>query len=116
MTVNETEVTVDLVTSTIDIGQLSALAVKLGFTAIIEAMPDAEIPSHRIRFVRVSECWGVEEMVNIAVLYGYVTQSPGDAIVLELANSLRERHYPMDKALQDVMDIGGGPNHEGHDD
>ena len=114
MTVNETEVSVDLITSVVDIGQLSALATKLNFTAIVEAQPDADPPSHRVRFVRVAECFGMEELVNLAVLYGYTTGSSGEAVALELRNQLQERHFPMDKPIQDVMEIGGGPDHEGH--
>lgn len=111
---HETEIIVDLVTVVTDIGELTKLAVKLGMDAIVQPSEE-ETPGYQVRFMRSGSTFGLTELYSLAAVLAYAEGKSGTDVLDDLRSAMVAAHLPMDRPLQDVMEIGGGPDHEGHD-
>jgi len=115
----EQELVVELIDSVVDIGELCKLAVQLGYEAHVEGVVSEEAKkfgAYQVRFSwpYPSPRFATGELGNLAVLLAFVNGKSGDQLLAELRRDLERRHFPMDQPIQDVMEIGGGPDHEGH--
>lgn len=111
--ITSSEVLVDLITATVDIGQLAALSSKVGSAAIVE--PSPEEPGHHVRVIQQKPADGVIALASLAQLIAYARGMSGNALLDALRAEFERRHFPLDKPIQDVMEIGGGPDHDGHE-
>jgi hypothetical protein len=116
MIVNSTNLVVDLVHTVGEIGELTKLAVQLGYDVRVEPATEEDVPGSQVRFIwpqRDFSVWGETHLVNMAMLYAYVNGRSGDQVLDTIRAQFVERCYPLDRPMQDVMEIASG-NHEGH--
>lgn len=111
-TAKENTVTFDLISTSTDLGELAKLAVKLDYSVLIE--PVETDGTYGVRMLRTRETSLENELVSLAVLHGFSEGISGSLLISRLQTRLEALHFPLDKPIQDVMDIGGGPDHEGH--
>lgn len=115
--VSESTITVDLIGSVVDVGELAKLAVKFGMAADISRVYDEEMGTHTQLVMHSGSAEFVTtEIANLLLLTSYAQSRSINAVLELVIRHLRDRHAPLDKPIQDVMEIGGGPEHEGHDD
>jgi hypothetical protein len=111
-----TELAIDRVREVTDIGELTKLGTVLGYSVVVE--PDPQEPARRlVRFIRSEgdEAWGSEELANLAVIRAYAEGVSGKVLVERLEHELRSMCLPFDRPIQDVMEIGRGHDHTGHE-
>lgn len=111
-------IVIDLIQTTEEIGEIVKLATKLNYESHVENAADKNVPGFQVRLTRDPEWtyWGEDDLVNWTVLLAYVKGLSGDAVLALVRGGLEARHFSMEKPLQDVMSIGAGEGHQGHDD
>lgn len=118
MRTREITIDIDLITNVVDIGELVKMATQLGFSAVVEPAGSGEGLSNSfvVRMMRGTRDWAETDVANLAMIWGYVNDKSGDQMLDSIRRQLVKRHFPLDRPIQDVMEIGAGPNHEGHED
>ena len=107
------EVLIEDLTTRTTIGELAKLATVTGVDAIIER----EEGSYSVRLKRyeTDSTDLFDELVNLFMVESVTSGRTGNDLITALTESLRRRHFPLDRPIEDVMSIGGGPEHEGHE-
>lgn len=118
MRTREITIDIDLITDSVDIGELVKMAAKLGLSAVVEPAGPGEglSDSYVVRMMRRNQGWPETDVANLAMIWAYVKQKSGDQVLDSIRRQLVERDFPLDRPIQDVMEIGAGHNHEGHED
>ena len=105
---------VDAISTVTELGELTKLAAKLGYIAVLEPAEGEHAQGHQVRFERETDLFTAEELVNLAILTAFTQGKSGEQSLEQIRAGMVERHFPMDKPIQDVMEIAGGSEHEGH--
>ncbi|MEG9226203.1 hypothetical protein [Aeromicrobium sp. Sec7.5] len=111
--IKDTSITFDLIQTTVEIGELTKLATKLGYSVVVEPLDGRN--DYAVRMLRVHEVSLEDELVALAILQAFHEGQSGSLMLSRLQSRLEKRHFPLDRSIQDVMEIGGGPEHEGHE-
>lgn len=113
---SRSETVVDLVKSVVDVGEIAKLAAKFGMVLEMETVED-KMGSHlQLTLTRSARVFLETEIAELVMLRSYVTGRAPKLVVDDVQRELLGRHAPWDRPIQDVMEIGGGPSHDGHDD
>jgi hypothetical protein len=110
-TVRRASILVDAIHEVVDIGEIVKMATVFGWNATVEPAEDRgqgyevtlEIPNDG--YTR----FGTEELINLAILVGYAGGRSGQQMMEHLRAGLANRQFPLDKPLQDTMEIGRPP-------
>ena len=112
---SESTIVIDLIKSIVDVGELTKLVVKCGMDADISRVVDEMGPHTRLVAHRAGAEWFETEIADLMLVYSFVRSKSLNELFDDVRRELEDRHAPFDKAIQDVMEIGGGPEHEGHE-
>ena len=114
----EQQIIVDLIPTVIDLGELSKLGAVLGYNVHIEAPYDDEVTGHQVRLEYPPDRieWTSSALADLAMISALTQKKSGTQILQELDRAMRRWHFPMDRPIEDVMEIGGGSQHDGHED
>lgn len=100
-------------------GELTKLAIKLRMDATTQLVGDEEYDEERryelqLERDRDEPAALEDEITNLFILWCVVAGFSGNHGLKELEQRVAARHFPLDRPIEDVMSIGGGPDHEGH--
>lgn len=107
---------IDLIDTVNEIGELTKLAVQLGYDCHVEPAQDERVPGQQVRFTwrdwANNRTFGSTELANMAMILAWTSGRSGDQVLERLRQDMVDRCYPMDRPMQDIEEIASG--HEGH--
>lgn len=113
-TVTRQTIVLDPVSLMTQIGELTKLGRFLGYDVVITPTEVEGFNGSRIVFDLNHECWSTQALQALAMITAVVNDRSGQQVLDDLKRELEESEFPLDRPISDVMEIGGGANHEGH--